>query len=69
QGNQEQDPNNGNQNNKNGTKPQDPSKQQMSQEDAKKLLNSLKNSEQDTRKRIGNGQSGNPFRKSNSKDW
>ena len=69
QGNQQQDPNNGNQNNKNGTKPQDPSKQQMSQEDAKKLLNSLKNSEQDTRKRIGNSQSGNPFRKSNSKDW
>lgn len=69
QGQQQQNQNNGNQNNKNGTKPQDPSKQQMSQEDAKKLLNSLKNSEEDTRKRIGSGQNGSPFRKSNDKDW
>jgi tetratricopeptide (TPR) repeat protein len=55
--------------NKNNSKPVDPSKQQMSQEDAKKLLNSLKNSEQDTRKRIGGNQNGNPFRKNNDKDW
>lgn len=58
-----------NQNNQNNSKPVDPSKQQMSREDAKKLLNALKNSEQDTRKRIGGNQNGNPFRKNNDKDW
>jgi Ca-activated chloride channel homolog len=66
---QQQQQNNDPKKNQNNSKPVDPSKQQMSQEDAKKLLNSLKNSEQDTRKRIGGNQNGSPFRKSNDKDW
>ena len=64
------DPNAKQNNNGNGPKvPLDPKKQSMSADEARKVMNALKDSEQKTRQRINSGSSSGYYRPSRDKDW
>jgi len=54
---------------KDSGKPVDAAKQNMSPEEAKKVLSVMKDTEQKTRQRINQSGNGSPYRRSKDKDW